>query len=115
VLFAAWLTSLLVGSPWVPLVWLLNAALLTVPAALAWGLLRSRLARGGLADLFRELGALRGVRLEAGLAKVLGDPGLVLAYRVPGERYYIDGRGQPVRAARAGWRPCGGARRARRP
>ena len=74
----------------------MNAALLTVPAALLWGLLRSRLARGGLADLFRELGSLRGVRLEAGLAKVLGDPELVLAYRVPGERAYLDGRGQPV-------------------
>ena len=36
------------------------------------------------------------MRLEAGLAKVLGDPGLVLAYRVPGERAYLDGRGQPV-------------------
>ena len=80
----------------VPLVWVLNAALLTVPAALLWGLLRSRLARGGLADLFRELGTLRGVRLEAGLAKALGDPSLVLAYRVPGERAYIDGRGKPV-------------------
>ena len=78
------------------LITVLNAALLTVPAALLWGLLRSRLARGGLADLFRELGTLRGVRLEAGLAKVLGDPGLVLAYRVPGERSYLDGRGQPV-------------------
>ena len=76
--------------------WPLNAALVTVPAALAWGLLRSRLARGGLADLFRELGTLRGVRLEDGLAKALGDPGLVLAYRVPGERSYLDGRGQSV-------------------
>ena len=66
------------------------------PGRVAWGLLRSRLARGGLADLFRELGTLRGVRLEAGLARVLGDPGLVLAYRVPGERSYLDGRGQPV-------------------
>jgi signal transduction histidine kinase len=96
VLYAAWGTSLLVESPVVPLVWVLNAALLTVPAALLWGLLRSRLARGGLADLFRELGTLRGVRLEAGLAKALGDPGLVLAYRVPGEHAYIDGRGKPV-------------------
>jgi signal transduction histidine kinase len=95
-LYAAWLTSLLVESPVVPLVWVLNAALLTVPAALLWGLLRSRLARGGLADLFRELGTLRGERLEAGLAKVLGDPGLVLAYRVPGERSYLDGAGRPV-------------------
>jgi signal transduction histidine kinase len=96
VLYAAWLTSIVVESPVVPLDWLLNTALLTVPAALLWGLLRSRLARGGLADLFRELGTLRGVRLEEGLAKVLGDPGLVLAYRVPGELSYIDGRGQPV-------------------
>ena len=96
VLYAAWGMSLLLESPVVPLVWILNAALLTVPAALLWGLLRSRLARGGLADLFRELGTLRGVRLEAGLAKALGDPSLVLAYRVPGERAYIDGRGKPV-------------------
>ena len=80
----------------IPLFWVLNTALLTVPAALLWGLLRSRLARGGLADLFRELGTRRGVRLEAGLAKTLGDPRLVLAYRVPGERSYIDGSGQPV-------------------
>ena len=96
VLFSANLTTLIAGSPSVALITVLNAALLTVPAALLWGLLRSRLARGGLADLFRELGTLRGVRLEAGLAKVLGDPGLVLAYRVPGERSYLDGRGQPV-------------------
>jgi len=34
--------------------------------------------------------------LERQGAKVLGDPGLVLAYRVPGERSYLDGRGQPV-------------------
>src|SRR4051795_834374 len=96
VLYAAWLTSVVLGSPVVPLVWILNTALLTVPAALLWGLLRSRLARGGLADIFRDLSSLRGARLEAGLAKALGDPGLILAYRVPGERSYLDGRGQPV-------------------
>jgi signal transduction histidine kinase len=96
VLYAATLTSFLVGSPIEELNWPLNAALVTVPAALAWSLLRSRLARGGLADLLRELGTLRGVRLEDGLAQVLGDPGLVLACRVPGERSYLDGRGQPV-------------------
>jgi len=95
-LYAANLTTFLLGSPSVLLIWFLNSALLTVPAAFLWGLLRSRLARGGLADLFRELGGLRGARLEAGLARTLGDPRLVLAYRVPGERSYIDGRGQPV-------------------
>jgi signal transduction histidine kinase len=96
VVYAAALSSFLVGAPIDELNWPLNAALVTVPAALAWGLLRSRLARGGLADLFRELGTLRGVQLEDGLAKVLGDPGLVFAYPVPGERSYLDGRGQPV-------------------
>src|SRR5919206_515867 len=96
VVYAVTLTSLLVASPIDALNWPLNAALVTVPAALAWSLLRSRLARGGLADLFRELGTLRGARLEDGLAKVLGDPGLVLAYRVPGERSYLDGRGRRV-------------------
>jgi signal transduction histidine kinase len=95
-LYAANLTTLIAGSPSAVLMTVLNAALLTVPAALLWGLLRSRLARSGLADLFRELGTLRGVTLEAGLAKALGDPALVLAYRVPGEHSYLDGRGHPV-------------------
>src|SRR3954471_22180504 len=96
VLYAANLITLIAGSPSVLLMTALNAALLTVPAALLWGLLRSRLARSGLADLFHELGSLRGVRLEAGLAEVLGDPGLTLAYRVPGEHAYLDGRGHAV-------------------
>src|SRR3954470_21483506 len=95
-LYSANLTTLIAGSPSLALITALNAALLTVPAALLWGLLRSRLARGELADLFRELGTLRAVRLEAGLAKVLGDPGLTLAYRVPGEQSYMDGRGHAV-------------------
>src|SRR3954452_361696 len=96
VLYSANLVALIAGSPSAVLVTALNAALLTVPAALLWGLLRSRLARSGLADHFRELGSLRGVRLEAGLAEVLGDPGLTLAYRVPGEHAYLDGRGHAV-------------------
>ena len=59
------------------------------PAALA---ARAR----GLPDLFRELGTLRGARLEAGLAATLGDPELVLAYRVPDQHAFIDGAGRPV-------------------
>jgi hypothetical protein len=43
VLYAASLTTLLLESPVLPLIWVLNTALLTVPAALLWGLLRSRL------------------------------------------------------------------------
>jgi signal transduction histidine kinase len=93
-LYAANLTTLLAGAPSVLIMRILNAALLTVPAAFLWGLLRSRLARAGLPDLFRELGTLRGPRLEAGLARTLGDPGLVLAQRRPDS--YVDGRGEPV-------------------
>src|SRR4051812_15575718 len=95
-LYAANLILLIAGSNSPLLQSFLNAALLTVPAALLWAVLRSRLARGGLPDLFRELGALRGPRLEAGLAATLGDPELVLAYRVPGQDAYIDGAGRPV-------------------
>src|SRR3954467_3100542 len=75
VLYAANLTTLIVDSPSELLMSALNAALLTVPAALLWGLLRSRLARSGLADHFRELGSLRGVRLEAGVGEGRGGPG----------------------------------------
>jgi hypothetical protein len=96
VLFSANLITLIADAPSAVIMAALNAALLTVPAALLWGLLRSRLARSGLADMFREIGSLRGVRLEAGLAKALGDPALVLAYRVPGEHSYMDGRGHAI-------------------
>jgi signal transduction histidine kinase len=96
VLYAANLITLIAKSPSTLLMSALNAALLTVPAALLWGLLRSRLARAGLPDLFRELGTLRGARLEAGLAATLGDPDLVLAYRVPDQDAFIDGAGRPV-------------------
>jgi hypothetical protein len=63
-LYSANLATLIAGSRILALVTVLNAALLTVPAALLWGQLRSRLARGGLPDLFRELGSLHRTRLQ---------------------------------------------------
>jgi signal transduction histidine kinase len=63
--------------------WASNIALLTIPAAFLAGLPRSRLARAGLADLFRQLGELRGADLERGLAKALGDPSLELVHDPP--------------------------------
>ena len=44
------------------LLWIAACSLVTVPAAFLAGLLRSRLARGGLAELFRGLGTMRAGR-----------------------------------------------------
>ena len=70
--------------------------MLVVPAAFLAGLLRSRLARGGLAQLFRELGGMRGEALQAALGRTLGDPTLVLAYRLPDSPGHADAAGRPV-------------------
>jgi signal transduction histidine kinase len=82
--------------------WLAVVSLLTIPAAFLAGLLRSRLARGGLAELLRELPAMHGAALQERLARTLGDPGLVLAYRVPGRQAYAGADGEPVRLPPAG-------------
>jgi signal transduction histidine kinase len=52
-----------------------------VPLVFLAGLLRSRLARGGLADLFATLRDMRPAQLQTALGRAVGDPGLVLAYR----------------------------------
>src|SRR3954467_15590994 len=59
VIYATTLAIFLSGSSIDVLNWPLNAALVTVPAALAWSLLRSRLPRGGLAGPFFGPRALR--------------------------------------------------------
>ena len=66
-----------------PLLWFASCSLVTVPLAFLAGLLRSRLARSGLADLFRDLRNLDHDALQATLARALGDPGLRLAYAGP--------------------------------
>jgi len=72
------------------------SSMLVVPAAFLAGLLRSRLARGGLAQLFRELGGMRGEALEAALGRTLGDPTLVLAYRLQDSPGHADAAGRQV-------------------
>src|SRR4051812_3729019 len=62
------------------LLWLTACSFVTVPLAFLAGLLRSRLARGGLTDLILRLGRTRGAELQAALRRALGDPGLVLAF-----------------------------------
>ena len=60
--------------------WLAVLSLLTIPAGFLIGMLRSRLARASLADLFRALPSMRGAQLEAALARAMGDPGLKVVY-----------------------------------
>jgi hypothetical protein len=69
--------------------WLTSFALLLVPAAYLFGLLRSRLARGGLAELFLGLGTMRGEELRAALGRALGDPSLEVVH---GRAERADGR-----------------------
>ena len=78
------------------LIWVAYCSMLAVPVAFLAGLLRSRLARGGLAELFRELSGTHGPALQAALARTLGDPTLVLAHRLPDSRGHADADGRPV-------------------
>src|SRR3954447_9588229 len=78
------------------MIMLAYSSMLVVPAAFLAGLLRSRLARGGLAQLFRELGGMRGEALQVALGRTLGDPTLVLAYRLQSSPGHADAAGRPV-------------------
>ena len=72
-------TDLVAGTRSQTLLWIAACSLVTVPLAFLAGLLRSRLARGGLADLFRGLGATSTADLQTALRRALGDPSLELA------------------------------------
>ena len=79
-LFAALLANDLVsGTRSQALLWVTVCSLVSVPIAFLAGLLRSRLARGGLAALYRGLGNARGADLQEALRRALGDPALELA------------------------------------
>lgn len=67
------------------------------PVGFLVGMVRARLARGGIADLAVELG--RGVPLGGlrdTLAGALRDPTLVLAFPAPSGEGYVDPAGQPI-------------------
>jgi len=82
--FAALLVNDLIwGTPSQALLWIAACSLVGVPAAFLAGQLRSRLARGALAELFLGLGTNCGGHLEGALARTLGDPGLTIAYWLP--------------------------------
>jgi signal transduction histidine kinase len=68
-----------------------------VPFAFLVGLWRSRYARGAVADLVVELGAMSEPRsLRGGLARALGDPSLEIAYWLPERSRYVDVDGHPI-------------------
>lgn len=68
-----------------------------VPFAFKLGLLRSRLARGAVADLVVELGETRAPgKLRDALARALHDPSLSLAYWLPDQNRFVDISGHAV-------------------
>src|SRR4051794_32967758 len=98
ILMFVWLllTDLVEGPRSQVMIVLAYSSMLVVPAAFLAGLLRSRLARGGLAQLFRELAGMRGDALQSALGRTLGDPTLVLAYKLPRSLGYVDAGGRHV-------------------
>jgi signal transduction histidine kinase len=95
-LFALMLVVQLVGGGEKPqvILWIATCSLITVPIAFLAGLLRSRLARAGVADLFRDLRSIGPVELQTALARVLGDPQLLLAF--PHGDGFADAAGRPM-------------------
>jgi signal transduction histidine kinase len=74
-----------------------QAALSTLPIGFAVGLFRSRLGRSRVGDLVVELGeAPAPGRARDTLARILRDPSLRIAYRLPDSKEYVDGAGIPV-------------------
>jgi signal transduction histidine kinase len=97
-MFMALLTNdLLSGERSDPLLWATACSLVSVPVALMAGQLRSRLARGALADLFRNIGGVRPEELRPALARALGDPDLRIGY-LQADGTYVDADSRPVAA-----------------
>ena len=76
--------------------WIVIAAELAVPVALAAGLLWGRRARAGVADLVVELERTPPGAIRDALARTLGDPTLELALWLSERRSYVDASGRPV-------------------
>jgi signal transduction histidine kinase len=78
--------------------WFSELAAATVALAFLAGLLRTRLARGGVARLVVDLDESAGEGgLRDALARALRDPTLEIAYWLPGRGTYADAAGHPVR------------------
>ena len=82
--------------------WIVTAAELAVPVALAAGLLWGRRARSGVADLVVELERTPPGSVRDALARTLGDPSLEVALWLPERNAYVDGEGRPLALPAAG-------------
>jgi signal transduction histidine kinase len=82
--------------------WIVTAATLAVPVALAAGLLWGRRARSGVADLVVELERTPPGSVRDALARTLGDPSLEVALWLPERNAYVDGEGRPLDLPAAG-------------
>jgi signal transduction histidine kinase len=88
--------------------WLVLGAYIAIPLVVLGGILRARLARLTVADLFVELRADPSPNeLRDALARALGDPSLGLAYWLPQFQSWSDVEGRPVDLP-----PAGGGRTA---
>jgi signal transduction histidine kinase len=89
------------GRPLGPVELVFFVALATMPLGFELGLLRSRLARGAVAELVVELGQtpVPG-ELRDALARALHDPSLALAYWLPDQGHYVDLNGRTVEPPR---------------
>ena len=80
-----------------PVSWLVLGAYIAIPLVVLGGILRSRLARLTVADLFVELRAEPSPdELRDALARTLGDPSLTLAYWLPEFESWSDFEGRSV-------------------
>jgi signal transduction histidine kinase len=78
------------------LFWWQFAAVIALPLALVFGMLRARLARVAVADLVVELQHTPTEGLQAALARALDDPSLELALALPDGGGFVDSDGHPV-------------------
>jgi signal transduction histidine kinase len=76
--------------------WILAFSVVVVPVAFLTGLLRSRLARGGLVELLRGMRAMQPAELRSALARALGDSALVIAYPTAARSTFVDADGRSV-------------------
>jgi hypothetical protein len=77
--------------------WAFRVAFIAIPFVFLAVLLRSRLARGSVAELVVELEEARPAgALRDAMARALGDPSLTVAYWLPDHQRYVDLEGRPV-------------------